>query len=69
MEGSSPFVNSAHPGGANFTFCDGSARFVRETIDGAVYAKIITPAGSKLPQAIRQFPLDPSAFESVGATP
>ena len=69
VEGSSPFVNSAHPGGANFTFCDGSARFVRETIDGAVYAKIITPAGSKLPQAIRQLPLNPSAYESVGVSP
>ena len=44
VEGSFPFANSAHPGGANFVFCDGAVRFISNTIDGAVYAELITPA-------------------------
>ena len=57
VEGSFPFASSAHPGGANFIFCDGAVRFINETIDGAVYAKLITPAGEALPEAIRQSPV------------
>lgn len=56
-EGSSPFANSGHEGGANFVFCDGAVRFLASSIDGAVYARLITPAGGKLPEAIRQAPL------------
>ena len=32
--------NSLHPGGANFTFGDGSGRFLSETIDWRTYAKL-----------------------------
>ncbi len=53
-----PYPSSGHPGGVNVLFCDGSVRFVRETIDGTVYAKLITPAGTALPQEYRQLPLD-----------
>ena len=49
IEGSYPFSNSAHPGGCNMGFCDGGVRFISNTIDGTVYSKIITPAGSRLP--------------------
>jgi prepilin-type processing-associated H-X9-DG protein len=56
-KGTYPFIESGHIGGANFVFCDGSVRFLRETIDGTVYAKLITPAGAALPEAIRQAPL------------
>jgi len=55
VEGSFPFINSGHPHGANVIMCDGSAKFISETIDGKVYAELITPAGIRLPDALRQF--------------
>ncbi len=62
FEGSFPFSNSAHPGGCNMGFCDGAVRFIRNTIDGTVYSKIITPAGSKLPIYMKQLPVEQDAF-------
>jgi prepilin-type processing-associated H-X9-DG protein len=62
IEGSFPFANSAHTGGANFVFCDGAVRFLSSTIDGTVYAELITPAGMRLPPEIRQGVLDVDAF-------
>jgi prepilin-type processing-associated H-X9-DG protein len=63
IEGSFPFANSGHAGGANFVFCDGAVRYISTTIDGTVYARIITPAGENLPAEIRQTPLSAGAFE------
>ena len=54
VEGSFPFANSRHRGGCNFVFCDGSVRYLRDTIDGTLYSKLITPTGGSLPEAIRQ---------------
>jgi prepilin-type processing-associated H-X9-DG protein len=54
VKGSFPFATSAHQGGANFVFCGGSLRFISSTIDGDVYARLITPAGTSLPATIRQ---------------
>jgi prepilin-type N-terminal cleavage/methylation domain-containing protein/prepilin-type processing-associated H-X9-DG protein len=62
FEGSYPFANSAHPGGCNMGFCDGGVRFIRNTIDGIVYSKIITPQGSKLPPFCRQLPVNQDSF-------
>ena len=62
IEGSYPFSNSSHPGGTNMGFCDGAVRFITNTIDGTVYSKMITPAGSKLPAVIKQLPLSQDAF-------
>jgi prepilin-type N-terminal cleavage/methylation domain-containing protein/prepilin-type processing-associated H-X9-DG protein len=70
IEGQYPFSNAAHPGGCNMGFCDGGVRFVSNTIDGTVYAKLITPAGSKLPLAtdstgingLKQLPVNQDAF-------
>jgi prepilin-type processing-associated H-X9-DG protein len=62
IEGSYPFSNSAHPGGCNMVFCDGAVRFISATINGTVYAKIITPAGGKLPLYARQLPVEQDAF-------
>jgi prepilin-type N-terminal cleavage/methylation domain-containing protein/prepilin-type processing-associated H-X9-DG protein len=62
LEGSYPFSNSAHPGGCNMGFCDGGVRFIKNTIDGIVYSKIITPQGSKLPPFCRQLPVSQDSF-------
>jgi prepilin-type N-terminal cleavage/methylation domain-containing protein/prepilin-type processing-associated H-X9-DG protein len=62
IEGSFPFSNSGHVGGCNMAFCDGSVRFISATIDGTVYAKLITPAGARLPNYARQFPLSQDDF-------
>jgi prepilin-type N-terminal cleavage/methylation domain-containing protein/prepilin-type processing-associated H-X9-DG protein len=67
-EGLYPFSNSAHPGGCNMGFCDGAVRFISNTIDGTVYSKLITPAGSKLPAptptipGLKQMPLNQDSF-------
>ena len=53
-------------------FCDGGVRFINNTIDGTVYAKIITPAGSKLPlptdstgiNGLKQLPVNQDAFSN-----
>ena len=62
LEGASPFANSPHKGGANFIFCDAAVRFIKETIDGTVYARLISPADQDLPGSIRP-PVD---FDLIG---
>lgn len=62
-EGSCPYVNSGHPSGANFVFADGAVRFITDSIDGAVYSKIITPGGSRMPfPPFKQLPVNQDAF-------
>jgi prepilin-type N-terminal cleavage/methylation domain-containing protein/prepilin-type processing-associated H-X9-DG protein len=61
-DGSCPFPNSNHPGGVNVLFCDGSAKFITDQIDGTVYSKLISPQGSRLPAVYRQLPVDASAI-------
>jgi len=62
LEGTSPFSNSGHPGGCNMVFCDGAVRFITSTINGAVYSKILTSAGSRLPPYCRQLPVSQDDF-------
>jgi prepilin-type N-terminal cleavage/methylation domain-containing protein/prepilin-type processing-associated H-X9-DG protein len=62
-EGSFPFPSSYHSSGVNALFCDGSVKFLSDQIDGIVYAKLITPAGSRLPPTIRQYPVDAAAID------
>jgi prepilin-type N-terminal cleavage/methylation domain-containing protein/prepilin-type processing-associated H-X9-DG protein len=61
LRGSFPYPSSRHTSGVNVAMCDGSVRFIVETIDGTVWSKLITPAGGRLPAAIRQLPLDEDA--------
>lgn len=39
---------SRHPGGAHFAFCDGSVRFVSETIDYAIYRGLSSKSGGEV---------------------
>ena len=62
VKGSFPFTNSAHLNGFHAYMADGSTRFLSSTINGTVYAKLITPAGSKAPIFCRQMPLSQDAI-------
>jgi prepilin-type N-terminal cleavage/methylation domain-containing protein/prepilin-type processing-associated H-X9-DG protein len=48
---------SVHPGGFNVAMCDGSTRFVADTISYGVYCVLMTPDGRKAD--------DPSAFPTT----
>jgi prepilin-type N-terminal cleavage/methylation domain-containing protein/prepilin-type processing-associated H-X9-DG protein len=62
--GSFPYPSSRHPGGVGVAMCDGSVRFVKETIDGTAWSKLVTPSGGTLPPAMRQLPLDQDAVDA-----
>ena len=68
VEGSFPFANSAHPRGANFVFCDGAVRFLSSTMDGFVYAELITPGGSRLPPGFHRAPITSTLCELRSGT-
>lgn len=57
-EGLSPFLSSGHSGGVNVVMADGSTRFISQTVSGTVFAKLLSPQGSKLPSNIRQLPIN-----------
>ena len=50
LPGGWPFLTSMHPGIVIFTFCDGRAKALSDTLDRAVYASLMTPGGSKRSQ-------------------
>lgn len=47
-EGESPVPNSFHPGVAMVALADGSVRMLKESIDGNIYAALVTPQGAQL---------------------
>ena len=55
LKGGFPYVNSGHPGGFNVVMCDGSVHYLKNKINGTVFAKLVTSAGSKLPPAAGSF--------------
>ena len=61
-KGAAPYANSGHPGNVNVAMCDGSVRNISATVDGTVYAKLLSPAGGKLPTQYKQLPLDQDAY-------
>ena len=67
-KGTFPYINSGHPGGFNITMCDGSVHYLRNTISGTVWAKLVSSAGSKLPAAstgfggLKQLPVSQDEF-------
>ena len=68
QKGSFPYINAGHPGGFNVTMCDGSVHYLRNTISGTVWAKLVSSAGSKLPAAtagfggLKQLPVSQDEF-------
>ncbi len=57
--------NSAHPGGVNVGFVDGSVGFISDNIDTLVYARMVTPSGARDRTSVNivgQDPLSDSAF-------
>jgi prepilin-type N-terminal cleavage/methylation domain-containing protein/prepilin-type processing-associated H-X9-DG protein len=43
---------SKHTGGANFVMCDGSVRFIRDSIDYTNFARMATPDGGEVIQTV-----------------
>ncbi|MGL4463413.1 MAG: DUF1559 domain-containing protein [Planctomycetia bacterium] len=62
-EGFFPYPNSLHAGGVNVVMADGSAKFLLESIDSGVWARIVTPDGTALTNADGN-----KAFEPNGPT-
>jgi len=46
-EGQFPYPNSGHPGIVHVLMCDGSAKPVSDNIDARVWARLVSPNGSK----------------------
>jgi prepilin-type processing-associated H-X9-DG protein len=48
QEGGSPWPSSGHSGGVYFAFADGRVQFVSELVNGAVYAALVSPQGTRI---------------------
>jgi prepilin-type N-terminal cleavage/methylation domain-containing protein/prepilin-type processing-associated H-X9-DG protein len=67
-EGRAPFPSSMHPLGCNMLFVDGHVVFISEQIDETVFARLLSPSGTRprssvgAYQIIPQDPLSDSAY-------
>jgi prepilin-type N-terminal cleavage/methylation domain-containing protein/prepilin-type processing-associated H-X9-DG protein len=61
-KGMFPHPNSGHVVGINVLFCDGSVHFIQKSVNGVVWSKLLTPAGSQLPYYCRQLPVGGGDF-------
>ncbi len=48
----SPFAGSTHPSVVTAAFCDGRVRTLNDSIDFGIYARIVTPGGSRQGQGV-----------------
>ncbi len=46
-DGGAPYPNSRHPQLCCFSFCDGSARTIADSIDPSIYVRLMTPSGAR----------------------
>ena len=61
-EGRAPWPSSYHTGGVHAAFADGHIQFLSQTIDGGVYAALVSPAGMLLEGPLRQRVVSGSDF-------
>lgn len=57
-----PYPSSFHSGGVHVVMCDGSVRFIGDSIAGEIWARLVTPDGGRLvgPGTLRTFEDDTS---------
>jgi prepilin-type N-terminal cleavage/methylation domain-containing protein/prepilin-type processing-associated H-X9-DG protein len=53
-EGGAPWPSSLHPGIVNVAFCDGHVRQLSTSIDGSVYAALVSPRGAHVTGPLAQ---------------
>lgn len=59
-----PYPSSMHTGGINVAMCDGSTRFIQDSVDGTVFAKLVTPAATRVNSKwpVAELPLGDAQF-------
>ena len=54
VEGRLPWPSSFHRGGVNVVFADGRVQFLSESVDGRVYAALLSPQGTAISGPLAQ---------------
>jgi hypothetical protein len=52
--GQAPWASSFHPAGVHVAFCDGRIQFMSDSIDGGVYAALMSPQGTLIQGPLAQ---------------
>lgn len=61
-DGSAPYPNSRHPSLCCFSFCDGSAKTLADSIDADVYVRLLTPGGARRQAFLVEDPISGNEF-------